>query len=192
MRTLVLATMLLGAFATSATAQEAADTTAQRIGNRVAARSVDSDQSVGYGQATAVIDAPIDDVLAVVLDYGNYKDFMPHFTQSRVLSARGSSALVYMQVSAFHDTITLWANMRLRKRANIGDTQVVEGTMTSGNLDSFVARFEVTPLENGKTLVLFRLLIAPDLPFPSGIMTDENVRNARRVVTALRGIIGRG
>ncbi|MBW2465394.1 MAG: hypothetical protein JRH11_27350 [Deltaproteobacteria bacterium] len=192
MRTLVLATMLLGAFATSATAQEAADTTAQRIGDRVAARSVDSDQSVGYGQATAVIDAPIDDVLAVVLDYGNYKDFMPHFTQSRVLSARGTSALVYMQVSAFHDTITLWANMRLRKRANVGDTQVVEGTMTSGNLDSFIARFEVTPLENGKTLVLFRLLIAPDLPFPSGIMTDENVRNARRVVTALRGLIGRG
>ncbi len=192
MRTLVLATMLLGAFATSAAAQETADTTAQRLGNRVAARSVDSDQSVGFGQATVVIDAPIDDVLAVVLDYGNYKDFMPHFTQSRVLSARGTSALVYMQVSAFHDTITLWANMRLRKRANIGDTQVVEGTMTSGNLDSFIARFEVTPLENGKTLVLFRLLIAPDLPFPSGIMTDENVRNARRVVTALRGIIGRG
>lgn len=192
MRTLALATILLGCFAASASAQESAAATAQRLGDRVSAEAVDSDQSVGYGQATAVIDAPIDDVLAVVLDYGNYTDFMPHFTQSRVLSARGTSAIVYLQASAFHDTITLWANMRLRKRANEGQTQVVEGTMTDGNLDTFIARFEVTPLEDGKTLMVFRLLIAPDLPFPSGIMTDENVRNARRVVTALRSRVGRG
>lgn len=192
MRTLVLATLLIGTFAAPATAQQNADLTARRIGDRVASRAVDSDQSVGYGQAMAVIDAPIDDVLAVVLDYGNYADFMPHFTQSRVLSARGTSAMVYMQAAAFHDTITLWANMNLRKRANVGDTQIVEGTMTSGNLETFIARFEVTPLEDGKTLMLFRLLIAPDLPFPSGIMTDENVRNARRVVTALRGRMSRG
>jgi ribosome-associated toxin RatA of RatAB toxin-antitoxin module len=186
MRHLAIAVLLTALGASTAAAQDSAATIASRIGNRVSVRAVDSDGSVGYGESTAVVDAPIDDVMAVVLDYGNYAEFMPHFTQSRVLSARGSSAMVYMQASAFHDTITLWANMRLRKRPNRGDTQIVEGSMTRGNLDTFTATWEVTPLDEGRTLVRFRLLIDPDMPFPSGVITDENVRNARRVMTNFR------
>ncbi len=186
MRHLAIAVLLTGLCSSTAFAQESAASIAQRIGDRVAARAVDSEGSVGYGMSTAVVDAPIDEVMAVVLDYGNYAEFMPHFTQSRVLSERGESAMVYMQASAFHDTITLWANMRLRKRPNRGRTQIVEGSMTRGNLDTFTARWEVTPIDDDRTLVQFRLLIDPDMPFPSGVITDENVRNARRVVTAFR------
>ncbi len=183
---LVLAIFVTALGAGSAGAQDNAATIASRIGNRVSVRAVDSEGSVGYGESIAVVEAPIDDVMEVVLDYANYAEFMPHFTQSRILSARGASAMVYMQASAFHDTITLWANMRLRKRPNRGDTQVVEGTMTSGNIDTFTATWEVTPIDEGRTLVRFRLLIDPDMPFPSGVITDENVRNARRVLTAFR------
>jgi ribosome-associated toxin RatA of RatAB toxin-antitoxin module len=187
--TLVLTT---GLSALPAAAQEdSAAATAERLGDRVVARAVDSDGSVGFGQSTAVVQAPIDDVMAVVLDYGSYSEFMPHFTQSRVLSERGTSAMVYMQASAFHDTITLWANMRLRKRPDRGATQVVEGTMSSGNLETFTAIWEVTPIDDDRTLVQFRLLIEPDMPFPSGVMTDENVRNARRVLTAFRSRVRR-
>jgi ribosome-associated toxin RatA of RatAB toxin-antitoxin module len=192
MRHLAIAVLLTVLGASTAAAQDNAASIASRIGNRVSVRAVDSDGSVGYGESTAVVDAPIDDVMAVVLDYGNYAEFMPHFTQSRVLSARGSSAMVYMQASAFHDTITLWANMRLRKRPNRGDTQVVEGSMTRGNLDTFTATWEVTPIDDGRTLVRFRLLIDPDMPFPSGVITDENVRNARRVMTNFRARVTGG
>jgi len=192
MRNLAIAILLVSGFSTTAAAQETAAATAERLGSQVAARAVDGDDGVGAGMSTAVVEAPIDDVMEVVLDYGNYAEFMPHFTQSRVLSARGSSAMVYMQASAFHDTITLWANMSLRERPSRGTTKIVEGRMTSGNLETFIARWEVTPIDDGRTLVQFRLLIDPDLPFPSGVVTDENVRNARRVLTAFRGRVSRG
>jgi ribosome-associated toxin RatA of RatAB toxin-antitoxin module len=160
--------------------------------SRVRAQAVDSEGSVGYGQATVVVPVPAERVREAILDYGAYAEFMPHFTQSRVLSSRGSSALVYMQASAFHDTITLWANMRIRELRPRGDTEIVEARMTDGNLEEFTARWEMTPLDDGATRIRFRLLIEPDLPFPSGVITDENVRNARRVVTALRARLVRG
>ena len=41
-------------------------------------------------RALGLVAAPVDDVLAVVSDYGNYRQFMPNFVASRVLSQRGS------------------------------------------------------------------------------------------------------
>ncbi len=167
-------------------AQDTPETVAARVGDRVEAGPA-SGEGVRAGRATVVIDASFDDVIAAVTDYASYAEFMPHFRQSRVLSSRGESALVYMQAAAFHDTVVLWANLRIRPRRSIGTTRVYEGRMVEGNLHQFTARWEISPLEDGhKALVVFELLIDPDLPFPSGIITDENVHNAERVLAALR------
>jgi ribosome-associated toxin RatA of RatAB toxin-antitoxin module len=185
MRPVALLTCLVLAPAV-AVAQDSPETVAARVGTNV--ESVPgSGEGVRSGRATAVIEAPFDRVVAAITDYGSYSEFMPHFRQSRVLSSRGQSALVYMQAAAFHDTVVLWANLRIRPRRSIGTTQVFEGRMVEGNLDQFTARWEISPLEDGqKALVVFELLIDPDLPFPTSIVTDENVRNAQRVLRALR------
>ena len=69
--------------------------------------------SVQWGRAVVLIDAPIDDVMAVIQNYAGYKTFLPHFEDSRVLSQRGTSALVYVKVNVMHGTANFWAEVKL-------------------------------------------------------------------------------
>lgn len=161
--------------ASAATAQTPVETTTEASGN-----------GVDYGVATSVVDAPVDAVMRVVTDYANYASFMPNFERSRVLSRRGQNALVYIQASALEGSYTAWAQMRIYARRPRGETQIIEGRMTDGNLEQFIARWEVTPLDEHRTEVKFRLLFVPDLPFPDSIVTGENVRAARRTLQNLQ------
>jgi len=142
--------------------------------------------SVEWGTARGVVDEPIDDVMGVIQDYGNYAQFLPHFAASRVLSQRGAAAMVYVEVNVMRNSATLWAQLRIRPRANRGDTRIVEATMTEGNVDLFHALWEVTPVDATHTMVEFRILVDPDLPLPASVFTGENVKAARRTIRALR------
>ncbi|MBK6809478.1 MAG: SRPBCC family protein [Sandaracinaceae bacterium] len=142
--------------------------------------------SVEWGTARGVVDEPIEEVMGVIEDYANYAAFLPHFAASRVLSQRGSAAMVYVEVNVMRNSATLWAQLRIRPRANRGDTRVIEATMTDGNVDLFHALWEVTPVDAGHTMVEFRILVDPDLPLPASVFTGENVKAARRTIRALR------
>lgn len=144
--------------------------------------------SVQWGRAVVLIDAPIDDVMAVIQNYGGYKAFLPHFEESRVLSQRGASALVYIKVSVMHGAANLWAEVKLHPRTTEGPTRVIEGAMTKGNMDHFEAVWEVTPVEGG-TLVAFQILVDPDIPLPSSLINDENAASARKTLRALRTLM---
>ncbi len=142
---------------------------------------------VEFGSATGIVDAPYADVVAIVHDYANYDAFMPHFHESRVLAARGTRAQVYMEVGVLRETITLWANVRISSRERDGKT-VVEARMTEGNMETFIARWELSPMDDGRrALVEFRLLVDPDLPaVPDSLITGQNVRQARKAIIRLR------
>ena len=142
--------------------------------------------SVQWGTARGVVDEPIDDVMGVIQDYANYAQFLPHFAASRVLSARGTSAMVYVEVNVMRNSATLWAQLRIRPRPNRGDTRIIEATMTEGNVDLFHALWEVPPIDATHTAVEFRILVEPDLPLPASVFTGENVKAARRTIRALR------
>ena len=146
----------------------------------------ESGSDVAWGTARGVVEAPIDHVQAVVHDYAQYNRFLPHFRTSRVLSQRGTSAMVYFEVGVMRDAHTLWAQMRIRARPNRGDTRIVEATLVEGNVDAFAARWELTPLPGNRTLVEFRILVDPDLPLPASVFTNENVKAARKTIRALR------
>jgi ribosome-associated toxin RatA of RatAB toxin-antitoxin module len=185
--TAFLAMTLLTVTARPAAAQDLAPRAAS-LGPSIEARPdrTEGADGVRYGIATGVVEAPIADVMGVITDYANYSEFMPNFNQSRVLSRRGDSALVYLQASVLRDTVTVWAQMRIAARRPRGATQIVEGRMTDGNLSHFIARWEVTPVDAQRTLVEFRVLFVPDLPFPDSLVTGENVAAARRTVRNLR------
>lgn len=151
-----------------------------------------SGSSVRWGRATGLVDAPTALVLSVVQDYAKYSEFMPNFRASRVLSQRGGQAIVYLEASVLHDAATLWAQMRMRPRPSVTNadgtvTQIVEGTMVSGNVERMAARWELTSVDQGtRTLVSFQFLVEPDLPFPASIMTGQNIAGARRAIGRLR------
>jgi ribosome-associated toxin RatA of RatAB toxin-antitoxin module len=142
---------------------------------------------VSWGRAITVVDGSLDRVLAVVHAYENYHDLMPAFRTARILSRRGDDALVYMEVGVARDTVTLWGQMRILSRQNDDRSRVVEATMMRGNMNQFRARWVLTPIDGGaRTRVEFRILVDPDMPLPSSIFTQENVKVARRMLRAVR------
>ncbi|MEM1413446.1 MAG: SRPBCC family protein [Myxococcota bacterium] len=142
---------------------------------------------VTIGAASGLVRAPAEEVVGVLSDYANYVEFMPHFKTSRVLGARGSRANVYVEAAILHDSYTLWAQvtMRVRDGAQPGQ-KIIEATMTRGNVDRFIVRWEVQPVDATSALVTFRLLVDPDLPVPDSLVSSENERWAQRTLGRLR------
>jgi ribosome-associated toxin RatA of RatAB toxin-antitoxin module len=145
--------------------------------------------SVKAGRAEGIVEAPLEAVRTVVEDYGSYEKFMPHFRASRVLSRRGSSALVYMQASVAKDTITLWAQLKITPKPNAGNTRIIEAKMVQGNLDAMVARWEMTPVDSEHTLVAFQLLMDPKVPLPASLVSNENEKASQKTIRALRRVV---
>ncbi len=142
---------------------------------------------ISWGQAVGVIDQPIDDVLPVVVDYGNYVHFMPNFTKSKVLAQRGNRAMVYMEVSVASGTFTLWGQLKLAETEPDGDSRIIEARLLEGNMDAFSASWRLTPVDGGAgTEVEFKIYVDPDMPLPSSVFSRENERAAGNTVRALR------
>jgi ribosome-associated toxin RatA of RatAB toxin-antitoxin module len=144
---------------------------------------------VRWGRAVGIVDAPLTDVLSVVENYAGYQTFMPHFKVSKVLSQRGSSALVYMQASLARNTMNLWAQMKVGPRPNEGETRIIEGKMVDGNMDAMLARWEVTAIDANRTLVAFQLLMDPKLPLPDSFVSSENEIATKKTIKALRQVV---
>jgi ribosome-associated toxin RatA of RatAB toxin-antitoxin module len=138
------------------------------------------------GRAEAVIDERFDRVVKVVTDYGSYAGFLPHFKVSRVLAKRGANAIVYLEASVMKNTFKIWAQSRFRSLPSEGKTKIIEGKMTKGNVRSLSARWELTPLSDNRTRVVFQMFFDPDLPIPAFIVSDQNATAARRTIRSLR------
>jgi ribosome-associated toxin RatA of RatAB toxin-antitoxin module len=145
--------------------------------------------AVKAGRAEGIVNASLDSVRSVVEDYGGYEKFMPHFRASRVLSQRGTSALVYMQASIAKDTMTLWAQLKVSAKPNAGNTRIIEAKMVQGNMDAMFARWELTPLDTEHTLVAFQVLMDPKVPLPASLVTNENEKASQKTIRALRRVV---
>jgi ribosome-associated toxin RatA of RatAB toxin-antitoxin module len=142
--------------------------------------------SVRWGRAEAVMDAPVDEVQEIVENYAQYHTFLPHFQVSRVLSQRGSSAIVYMEALVALGTVTLWAQVKMGPRKIRGGTRTIEAKMMKGNVRVLEARWELTPIDTARTEVAFQLLIEPKVPLPSAVLSYENEKASRKTLKALR------
>ena len=143
--------------------------------------------NISWGHAVAVIDQPFDEVLPVVVDYGNYVHFMPNFTKSKVIAQRGNRAMVYMEVSVASGTFTPWGPLKLSESPAEGDTRVIEAYLLDGNMDAFSASWRLTPVDGGaRTEVDFKIYVDPDMPLPSSVFSRENEKAAGNTLRALR------
>lgn len=189
MRTLatLMLSMLAVALVPSAVLADA-DSTASQLGDRIQSTTEARDGiAIEAGKAVGVVNAPYDKVLEIVQDYGSYKEFMPHFRKSRVLSQRGANALLYLEADIIGGSHTLWAQMRVFKRASEGDREVIDARLIKGNMTRFTARWQLEPVDDGaRTLVTFQILVDPDLPLPTPVFSKENKKSARRTIKALR------
>jgi len=151
------------------------------------AQIAEQGSDISWGHAVAVIDQPIEDIVSVVVDYGNYALFMPNFTKSKVLAQRGNGAMVYMEVSVASGTLTLWGQLKFYEAAPEGDTRVIEVRLLEGNMEAFSASWRLTPIGDGnQTQVDFKIYVDPDMPLPSSVFSRENEKAAGKTVRALR------
>jgi len=139
-------------------------------------------------RAVALLASSMDQVTAVVTDYGSYYQFMPNFVASRILSMRGHNALVYAEVSALDGMASLWVQMQLRMLDTTTTTRVIRAKMMKGNLQGFEAEWQVTPVDATHTFVAFELCANPKfkLPFGDGLISDYNETKARASIEGLR------
>ena len=178
-----LAAWTIGALPSHAAAMEAHEENAGIF----TAQIPEDGSDIAWGQARLTVDKPIDEVLPIVLDYGNYVQFMPNFTKSRVLAQRGSRAMVYMEVSVAKGMYTLYGQLNLAERPQNGESRVVEARLLEGNIDAFDASFTLTPVDGGAhTEIDFKIYVDPDIPLPSSVFSRENERAAGKTVRALR------
>ena len=157
-----------------------------QAGEIKSSRRAQAGTNVERGRAVVLIDAPADRVYEVIQNYGAYKDFMPYFETSRVLSQRGGSALVYVQVKVMRGALKIWAELKLKPRQGQGATRVIEAKMVKGNVDHLEAMWEVTPIDAKRTLVAFEIVVDPDLPMPASFVSNENRKSASKTLKALR------
>src|SRR5687767_2678137 len=87
-----------------------------REGQILSSRRPQPGTDVQRGRAMVVIDAPADRVYEVIQNYALYKEFLPNFETSRVLSQRGASALLYVQVKIMKGAKTIWAELKLKPK----------------------------------------------------------------------------
>ena len=184
-------TALIGIIATALIAGSSSSPAAAAEPNENAgvftAQIPEEGSNIAWGQAVLVVDKPIEEVLPIIRDYGNYAQFMPNFTKSKVLAQRGSRAMVYMEVSVAKGTFTLWGQLNLAERSQVGESRVVEARLMEGNIDAFSASWTLTPVDGGAgTEVDLKIFVDPDIPLPSSIFSRENERAAGRTVRALR------
>jgi ribosome-associated toxin RatA of RatAB toxin-antitoxin module len=170
----------------SAQAGDAALPIEVRDGGIVTSKRPQPGTNVERGRAMVLIDAPADRVYEVIQNYALYKDFLPHFEISKVLSQRGASALVYVQLKIMKGAKTIWAELKIKPKQGNGSARMIEAKLMKGNLDHFEALWEVTPIDDKRTLVSFEIMVDPDLPLPAGFVSDENAKSARKTLRALR------
>jgi ribosome-associated toxin RatA of RatAB toxin-antitoxin module len=144
---------------------------------------------VAWGRAEGIVDASPSDVVVVLEDYARYAGLFPHFEKSRVLSQRGSDAIVYLEAKILYGATTLWGQVRMSSRSPSPGTYLVEAKLMKGkgNMDQLLARWEVRPTDDAKrSTVVFQLLVDPGLPVPDAMVSSELKNSAGRALRALR------
>ncbi|MET0342005.1 MAG: SRPBCC family protein [Polyangiales bacterium] len=192
----LVASLLLASFsvpALPAHAESAASQTAKPAAKPSTAVSLANlpgpDGGVSWGRAEGIIDAKPDDVLAIIHDYGQYAGLFPHFEKSKVLSQRGTDAIVYLEAKIIAGVSSLWGQVRMSSTQTAPDLRVVEAKMMKGkgNMAQLLARWEVRTIDAGKRAqVAFQLLVDPDLPVPDMVVSNEMKNSAGMAFRALR------
>ncbi len=146
-----------------------------------------------HGRSTVVVNATVDQVRAVVLDYDRYADFMPHYRASRVVGrASGGGRQLYQQWEALHGAVKLWARFDMRKVDVPTGIETYESEFIEGNVKLAYARWSFEPQPGDQTKLTLEIFLHPRIPVPTSLLNGENLDNAVKGVTAMRDRIEQG
>lgn len=115
-------------------------------------------------QAQAEVDADRALTWSTLSDYDRLAEFIPGMSHSRTVSRDGDEAVVEQKGTAgfgpFRQKFVLVLGVRETK------LQSIAATGLGGDFKKFDARYELVPLESGRTRIVYRATLIPAMPIP--------------------------
>jgi ribosome-associated toxin RatA of RatAB toxin-antitoxin module len=145
--------------------------------------------SIDTGGAVISIDAPIDRVMKVVLDFRKYRHILPRLEQSRVLGVKDGKTDVYLRAPILNGAVNIWGIARFSPPVPWRDEgKMVVGEMVKGNLDAWYGAWMLEPASPTRTSVWLEMFVDPQVPMPDSWITPELEWAADKGVTAVRAL----
>jgi len=142
---------------------------------------------IDIGQVEGIVDAPAGHVIQLLRDYGSYRHFLPFFVGSRVLRKEADGAVVRMKAEILKGAVTIDAVVRAREKSIAYGGTRFELRKVKGNIERLDAIWSVYPIAGDRTLVVFQLMLDPDIWFVrDSTLTNYNQVNARRTIRSIR------
>ncbi len=134
----------------------------------------DPSTKVKWGRAQIFVKAPVKDVRAAIMDYGNWSSYIPRFQKTKVLKKEaGGAAEVYMQVPIMKGAATIWAVERFNAPVPEGKGEKIVGTLVKGNVDALQAVWHYRAVDENHSVVTLELYAAPKVSAPAGAILTE-------------------
>jgi ribosome-associated toxin RatA of RatAB toxin-antitoxin module len=138
------------------------------------------------GAARTLAHAPSDGLTSVVTDYARYSRIITQFKNARVVGRASTHTDVYLEVPILSGFSTIWAILRFDAPAAQGNQQVIRGRLLRGNVKRLDATWRIEKLDEQKSVLSLELLMVPDLPAPSSVVSAELRKAAGKAVNAAR------
>lgn len=162
---------LLSSVASASAPADSAELAKWRHVERFEVKTPYSDMNAGA--AWVNVDAPVDVVRQVVLDYKNYPSFISRFEKARVVGRSGDKTDVYLQVPILKGAAKVWAIVRFEPVTQVNGADVIIGHMIKGNVKRLDATWRLRKIDDQSTRVALELLIVPDMPVPGSLVVPE-------------------
>lgn len=141
--------------------------------------------SIERVRATVAVNAPVDRVRAVLFDFTRYPQFMPHYSSGAVLHTTPSGGrVVRMEID---QVVHLWMQIEIGPPSTTAGVESYEGRLAEGNVKAFQPRWEIEPIEGGRTRLRVESFLDPGLTLvPSSFVNSGAREGIRDAILALK------
>jgi len=126
-----------------------------------------------WGRAQIFVDAPMKDVRAAIMDYGNWSGYIKRFQKSKLLKKEGQTAEVYLQMPILKGAATLWAVEKFDAPIADGKGEKIVGKLVKGNVEDLQAIWRYRPVDDKHTVVQLDIYVVPKLAVPDSLMISQ-------------------
>jgi len=148
------------------------------------AQQVDrSKEGIVWHKDDILINDTEENVLKILGDYGNYKEWYPYLNKSRVLYQRGFKGSGYFEAKIMDALMWMRLDIDHIAYANVNK---IKAKMVAGNVKSFDLEWEVIKVNNDTTQVILRMRGDAGLSVPDSMVNDYNRKIVRKALVNLR------
>jgi ribosome-associated toxin RatA of RatAB toxin-antitoxin module len=138
------------------------------------------------GAARTLAHAPSEGLRSVVTDYARYSSIITQFKNARVVGRSSTHTDVYLEVPILSGLSTIWAILRFEAPSTQGNQQVIRGHLLRGSVKRLDATWRIEKIDEHKSVLSLELLMVPNLPAPTSVVSAELRKAAGKAVNAAR------